>query len=83
MKIHPTILSGLFICLALVVIFGFTIIRTVAQKPATVTNTAAGTQLSQSIFSSKVFNDLQQKSVNGPLPVIVNAEDLGHANPFQ
>lgn len=81
MKLHPTIMAGLFSCLILVIIYTYMIVSRVtgvAQVPDTGRTTVAAT-----ILSSTVFQDLAKKNPNGPLPVILQPDEIGNPNPFE
>lgn len=80
MKLHPTILAGLVSCLGLLVIYTYLVVSTITAK-----NTVASSEpvVSAKMFESAVFRQIEQKSVNGPLPITINPADIGRPNPFQ
>lgn len=81
MKLHPTILAGLFSCLVLTVIYTYMIVsRVTVMVPVDGIGQAT---VGATILNSTVFQDLAKKNPNGPLPVSIQAGEIGNQNPFE
>lgn len=81
-NLHPTILTGIIVCVILVGYYGYLIVKGVtaggSDQPAVATQV-----IDASIFSDRAFQTMASKNANGPLPLTVSGDEIGNSNPFQ
>ncbi len=81
MKSTIIFISGLAVCLVLAGYYGYLVYSNTLGLPK-VSVASDSSQLDPSVFTKKIFTDIETKNANGPLPIQLNASDLGNSQPF-
>ncbi len=82
MKFAPTAIFGFLACICLVLVYGWLIQSGLKKPAANLARIKEPAVTADTILTDDFFAKFQVRNTNGPLPIQIQANELGNTHPF-